>query len=255
MLGLDNCHRYYLAQINYDATLDGGKASLERFYAETPANIIIADESWDMMEDGRIILAGGVSFNEDSLSRVTTNFKTNGDVYVFSTQPQDNNASTPWLWFGSGLLIVVGCIILAYKLLSKRPEEEDVATPETVKKSRQELQEQISKLIEEKELFKKKDIRISDIASELATNRTYISLIVNSSLGPSFSDLINNYRIEYAKKLMTEHPEMSHTEVAEESGFSSRTSFLRTFKSKTGQSPTEWKQSIRKNINQNNNQE
>lgn len=255
LLGFDNCHRYYLAQINYDATLDGGKANLELFYAETPANIIIADESWDMMEDGRIILAGGVSFNEDSLSRVTTNFKTYGDVYVFSTQPQDNNASTPWLWFGSGLLIVVGCIILAYKLLSKRPEEEDVATPETVNKSRQELQEQISKLIEEKELFKKKDIRISDIASELATNRTYISLIVNSSLGTSFSDLINNYRIEYAKKLMTEHPEMSHTEVAEESGFSSRTSFLRTFKSKTGQSPTEWKQSIRKNINQNNNQE
>ena len=245
LLGFDNCHRYYLAQINYDATLDGGKASLELFYAETPANVTIADESWDMMEDGRIILAGGVSFNEDTLSLATTNFKTNNTVYVFSTQPEESSNS-PWLWFLSGFLVVGGCIFLAYRLLSKKsPEEEEKDIAEEAKKSRQELQEQVSKLIEEKQLFRKKDIRISDIASELATNRTYISLIVNSSLGTSFSDLINNYRIEYAQKLMTEHPEMSHTEVAEESGFSSRTSFLRTFKAKTGMSPTEWKLSRR----------
>ncbi|MBR5398416.1 MAG: helix-turn-helix domain-containing protein [Bacteroidales bacterium] len=245
LLGFDSCHRYYLAQINYDATLDGGKASLELFYAETPANVTIADESWDMMEDGRIILAGGVSFNEDTLSLATTNFKTNSIVYVFSTQPEESSNS-PWLWVLSGFLVVGGCIFLAYRLLSKKsPEEEEKDIAEEAKKSRQELQEQVSKLIEEKQLFRKKDIRISDIASELATNRTYISLIVNSSLGTSFSDLINNYRIEYAQKLMTDHPEMSHTDVAEESGFSSRTSFLRTFKAKTGMSPTEWKLSRR----------
>ena len=245
LLGFDNCHRYYLAQINYDATLDGGKASLELFYAETPANVTIADESWDMMEDGRIILAGGVSFNEDTLSLATTNFKTNNTVYVFCTQPEESSNS-PWLWFLSGFVVVGGCIFLAYRLLSKKsPEEEEKDIAEEAKKSRQELQEQVSKLIVEKQLFRKKDIRISDIASELATNRTYISLIVNSSLGTSFSDLINNYRIEYAQKLMTEHPEMSHTDVAEESGFSSRTSFLRTFKAKTGMSPTEWKLSRR----------
>ena len=245
MMGRDSSFRYYLAQINYDATLDGGKASIDLFYAENPSDNVISDESWDMMDDGRIIFAGGNSLDIKARPAAQDNFKTNSNVYVFSTQPRENNASTPWLWFVSGLLIVVGCIILAYKLLSKKPGEDDIDTPETAKKSRQELQEQISKLIEEKELFKKKDIRISDIASELATNRTYISLIVNSSLGTSFSDLINSYRIEYAKKLMTEHPEMSHTEVAEESGFSSRTSFLRTFKSKMGQSPTEWKQSLR----------
>ena len=121
----------------------------------------------------------------------------------------------------------------------------DIDTSEVAKKSRQELQEQISKLIEEKELFKKKDIRLSDIASELATNRTYVSLIINSSLGTSFSDLINSYRIEHAKKLMAEQPKMSHSDIAEQSGFSSRTSFLRTFKAKTGMSPKEWKESKR----------
>ena len=40
---------------------------------------------------------------------------------------------------------------------------------------------------------------------------------------------------------MREHPEMVHADVAEASGFASRTAFLRTFKSQTGLTPTEWK--------------
>ncbi|MBQ6311378.1 MAG: helix-turn-helix domain-containing protein [Bacteroidales bacterium] len=244
LMGFGNKNHYYFAQINYDATLDGGKASLELFYAEDQAEPFMGDESWDIMPDGRIILAGGISFEENTVL-ISNNFKTNSIVYVFNTQPVESGSSPLW-WFISGFIVVVGGIVLAYRLLVRKPEEDEASdVSESAKKTRLELQEEISRLIEEKELFRKKDIRISDIASELATNRTYISLIVNSSLGTSFSDLINSYRIEYAKKLMTEHPEMSHTEVAEESGFSSRTSFLRTFKAKTGQSPTEWKQSLR----------
>ena len=189
-----------------------------------------------------MVLAGGLGWNKDSFPLQVDNFKTYPDVYVFSTQPEEKESS-PWFWIAVGIIVVVGCIFLAYRMMAKKaPEEEEKDIAEEAKKSKQELQEQISRLIEEKQLFRKKDIRISDIASELATNRTYISLIVNSYLGTSFSDLINGYRIEYAQKLMKEHPEMSHTEVAEESGFSSRTSFLRTFKAKTGLSPTEWKQ-------------
>ena len=145
----------------------------------------------------------------------------------------------------TAVFIVAGLALIALLvgLLRKKPEEKEEENLQAAKKIDPKLEEQISKLIEEKELFRKKDIRISDIASELATNRTYISLIVNSTLGTSFSDLINSYRIKYAQKLMTDNPDMSHTDVAEESGFSSRTSFLRTFKAKTGMTPTEWKES------------
>ena len=244
MMGVDEKSRFYVAQINYDATLDGGKASLNLYYSDIPMETPVVDECWDIMDDGRIVFAGGNSLDLKTQPAGQDNFKTASNVYAFSTQPHANGTSTPWLWFGSGFIVVVGCIFLAYHLMrNKSREEEEADTSEAAKKSKQELQEQISRIIEEKELFRKKDIRISDIASELATNRTYISLIVNSSLGTNFSDLINSYRIEYAQKLMTEHPEMSHTEVAEESGFSSRTSFLRTFKAKTGMTPTEWKES------------
>ena len=245
LTGYDLKRNFYVAEIDYDATLDGGKASSILYYSDILKDFSLNDESWDLLGDGRIVLAGGCFFGESGEAFVTDNFKTNSCVFAFSTKPAEST-SYPWLWFACGAFVVIGCIFLTYRLLSKKPEEvSDIDTSEVAKKSRQELQEQISRIIEEKQLFKKKDIRISDIASELATNRTYVSLIVNSSLGTSFSDLINSYRIEHAKKLMAEHPEMSHSDVAEESGFSSRTSFLRTFKAKTGQSPTEWKQSLR----------
>lgn len=42
----------------------------------------------------------------------------------------------------------------------------------------------------------------------------------------------------------TEDPEMVRADVAEASGFASRTAFLRTFKAQTGLTPTEWKAQI-----------
>ncbi|MBO4565821.1 MAG: helix-turn-helix transcriptional regulator, partial [Bacteroidales bacterium] len=116
---------------------------------------------------------------------------------------------------------------------------------EQAKKLDADLMAELSHLIEEKELFLRKDLRVADIAKELATNRTYMSILVNNLTGSGFSDLINGYRIRYAQQLMLEHPEMVHGDVAIASGFASRTAFLRTFKAKTGLSPTEWKESLK----------
>ena len=85
----------------------------------------------------------------------------------------------------------------------------------------------------------------TDIAARLATNRTYVSAIIKSLSGDSFSTLVNGYRVRYAQKLMQEHPKMSVTEIAEESGFSSRSAFYRNFKDITGLSPAEWKRAAR----------
>ena len=102
-------------------------------------------------------------------------------------------------------------------------------------------EEEMKSLIEEKGLFLRKDLRVADVAQELATNQTYVSLLVNNLSGDNFSTMIAGYRIRHAQKLMREHPEMVHEEIAEASGFASRTAFLRTFKAQTGLTPTEWK--------------
>ena len=107
--------------------------------------------------------------------------------------------------------------------------------------------EQISALIEEKELYRRKNLRITDVASELATNKTYVSIILNNLSGESFTTMITRYRVMYAQKLLREHPDMMLDEVADQSGFSSRTTFFRNFKVVTGMTPQEWKNQTEKN--------
>ena len=97
------------------------------------------------------------------------------------------------------------------------------------------------RLIEEEQLYKRKDLRISDVATELATNKTYVSAMINNISGVNFSDLINGYRIRDALALMKEHPEMPLAEVADHCGFSSITTFRRCFKAQTGKTPSEWR--------------
>lgn len=104
--------------------------------------------------------------------------------------------------------------------------------------------EQLYDLVVEDELYKNPELRITDIALMLATNRTYISRIVNEEMETNFCDWINSYRIEYVKTLM-ENPEcnnLSLLEIAEMSGFSSLSVFYRVFKSKEGVTPGKYRE-------------
>lgn len=58
--------------------------------------------------------------------------------------------------------------------------------------------------------------------------------------GCTFYQFVNKYRIEEAKRLMTEQPDLKMADVATQSGFSSRTAFYNTFSREVGMSPSEW---------------
>ena len=58
-------------------------------------------------------------------------------------------------------------------------------------------------------------------------------------MGISFSDYINGLRIDYASRLLEEHPELPINDVITKSGFTSSSSFYRNFKKFKGITPTE----------------
>jgi AraC-like DNA-binding protein len=91
------------------------------------------------------------------------------------------------------------------------------------------LEKKLLNLIEQEELFLNPDLHIADVARKVGTNRTYISKVVNQNRQVYFSDFINSYRVEYAKKLMKENPDIIRTELAEKSGFGSVLSMKRAF--------------------------
>ena len=90
--------------------------------------------------------------------------------------------------------------------------------------------------------FRKKDLRIADIATQLHTNTTYISATLNSGLGMSFPRFVTSYRVRYAQEQMLRFPEKNLSRIAEEAGFANDNSFFRAFKTETGLTPTEWRE-------------
>jgi AraC-like DNA-binding protein len=97
--------------------------------------------------------------------------------------------------------------------------------------------------------FTKKSLTLQSMAKELDTNTRYLSEIVNKHKQKNFNSYINELRVNFIiEKLRTEPAFLNYkiSYLAEESGFSSHTSFSTVFKTVTGISPKEFISFIRK---------
>ena len=101
-------------------------------------------------------------------------------------------------------------------------------------------------LLGKKEIFTNPDLRITEIASMLNTNRTYASRLFNEIFHANFADTINKYRTEKAKNLMSvkANAYLSLEDIMTMSGFASESSFYRSFKKETGMSPGDFRKSL-----------
>ena len=227
------------ARIAYDATFDGGKASVTYFFADQAGGFPLSLAK--LLPGGRLILAGGTGWKPGVFPTMVDNFKAYSSAWIFCTEPPQKAAVPLWTIAVCILVIGGGILLIILVLRRRRKEQESAVAPESEEQLRQNLMDQISTLIEEKELYRRKDIRITDLATELATNKTYVSLLLNNMSGESFTSMITRYRVRYAQRLMKEHPDMLLEDVASESGFSSYITFYRNFKTITGKTPQEWK--------------
>ena len=107
------------------------------------------------------------------------------------------------------------------------------------------LAAEIKVLFEEKEIFRLPHLVLQDVASELKTNRTYISTYVNNHYGCNFKQFLSRYRIDAAKELLL-HTDLDIQEIANRVGFNSRASFYNAFKEYVSAelSPTEWRKQL-----------
>ncbi|AYN02126.1 helix-turn-helix domain-containing protein [Chryseobacterium sp. 3008163] len=82
-------------------------------------------------------------------------------------------------------------------------------------------------------------IKLSELVS---VSTHHLSYVINAGFQKNFFQYVNEYRIEYAKKLLKDHSsKLSILGIAYESGFNSKTSFNTTFKKITGITPSEFK--------------
>ena len=93
--------------------------------------------------------------------------------------------------------------------------------------------------------FTENGISIDALAMEFGTNRHYLSTYFNSYKGKKFYDWISELKIEEAKKLMLQYPNMPLTKIAEKTGYKDKSHLISHFIKLTGISPTKWKQNIK----------
>lgn len=84
------------------------------------------------------------------------------------------------------------------------------------------------------------EFRLIDLREVVPLNRTYLSQLINNLYGCSFYQFVTDYRIEEAKRMMRENPNMKIQDISEQCGFSSSTVFGRIFAKNTGLTPREW---------------
>ena len=189
--------------------------------------------------EGNMMLTGGIGTEPNG------NFSPKSSVWLlrFNDDGSEATASTNgWLWglLAAGLLLAF-VVFFILKRRKPQPQQESEEPSEAVTKGDEQLMQRICHLMDEKQLYLQQGLKVSDIASALGINSRYVSDCVKAVRGCSLTQFVNEYRVEHAKRLLLERPEMKISTVAIESGFTNDKAMTRYFKEQTGMTPTEWK--------------
>ena len=90
--------------------------------------------------------------------------------------------------------------------------------------------------LEVRQVFLDPKLSLNKLSDMIETNQTYLSNVVNRYFGCHLKDLVNGYRVEYAKELLRSG-KYPLEELPRRCGFLSRSTFYTSFKKVTGVSP------------------
>lgn len=100
-------------------------------------------------------------------------------------------------------------------------------------------------LFEEKKIHLNKALKLSDVAKELQISSHELSQYLNETIGMSFSNYINVYRVATAEKALRSNHIHTLEAIGNESGFKSNSTFYAAFKKHKGLTPAQYKKSLK----------
>lgn len=128
-------------------------------------------------------------------------------------------------------------------------QEEDAKADRATTAETDELFHKITTALREQQLFTNPHLTIQDLANAVGSNRTYVSACINRRSNFTFSQLVAQYRVEYAKTILLDPQYSSDHEALTQamalSGFASDPTFYRVFKDLTGLTPLQFRQQNR----------
>ncbi|MFD2937505.1 AraC family transcriptional regulator [Spirosoma flavum] len=112
------------------------------------------------------------------------------------------------------------------------------------------LSERVSQFMRSEKPFLDKDLTLTTLADQLSLSPTSLSQVLNEGVGANFYSFVNRHRIEESKHLLVD-PTLAHYSIlgiAFEAGFNSKSTFNKTFREFTGQSPSDYQKAHRSRL-------
>ena len=247
LVGSDTTGRVYVVVVEYDKH----PAPITIYYTDPLHEF--GNTTPVLTPDGDLIVTGGIT--DDNFSPFASVWLLHTGTSKMMTK---SNASSRhiWWWLLSGLLIALSSTValqIRKHRKSTSPVSQETDNTESVEEPQNdstyhELMNRIVQLMETQHPYLNPELKLSDIADTLGVHRNAISACINSQQGCTFSQFINSYRLQHAKKLLLETNDMKVSAVGMKSGFANERSFFRSFKAATGVTPKEWKEQQTKGI-------
>lgn len=109
----------------------------------------------------------------------------------------------------------------------------------------EELARRLERILKQDKVYLIPELTLQELSSKMQIRSQELSAFFNHTLGKSFNDVVNEYRIDEVKRLMLDPAtdrKATIMELAYQSGFNSKATFNRIFKQVTGITPKEFKQ-------------
>lgn len=119
------------------------------------------------------------------------------------------------------------------------------ASSSLTEEKKSELSQALEKLMNEEHIYTDNLLTKDKVAKLLGSNRTYLSQIINEQTGKTFTQYINDYRIQDAIRILSDSNNQTPIKsLSTELGFSSTTTFYKQFQTATGMTPTQYRNQV-----------
>lgn len=124
------------------------------------------------------------------------------------------------------------------QILSENPAASDFSNISNVK-------QRLLEYFEKEKPYLSPFLTIDRVASDIYTNKTYISKIINDEMKMNFREFVNSYRVKEAIRIFSEDEDIAINKLKDLSGFNSYSSFSTAFKQHAGTTPGEWRRDLK----------
>ncbi|APU09695.1 hypothetical protein A5M85_05170 [Cellulophaga lytica] len=134
-------------------------------------------------------------------------------------------------------------LLLFYKRKKDFITSEKKEKYSAIQLQKDEVQQIVNKIkfaFKEEELYKNPNLTLPILAKKINIRPQLLSQVLNNDLNKSFTQFINEYRIEEAKQLLKSKTNLKIEVIAEQSGFNSKSTFYTAFKKVTNTTPTKY---------------